>query len=40
MIDRILFWIRLVAVVNFALPGFGAMLLVGDAFSGHAEGPD
>ena len=38
MFDRILFWIRLVAVVNFALLGFGAILLGGDAFSGYAEG--
>ena len=38
MIDRILFWVRVVAVVNFALLGFGASLLGGDAFSGYAEG--
>lgn len=38
MIDRILFCIRLVGVANFALLGFGAILLGGDAFSGYAEG--
>jgi hypothetical protein len=38
MIDRILFWIRLVGLVNFALLAFGAVLLGGDAFSGYAEG--
>jgi hypothetical protein len=38
MIDRILFWIRLVALVNFVLLAFGAHWLGGDAYSGHAEG--
>jgi hypothetical protein len=38
MIDRILFWIRFVAVANFALLGVGAVLLGGDAFNGHAAG--
>lgn len=38
MIPRILFWVRVVAVVNFALLGFGAAVLGGDAFSGYAEG--
>ena len=38
MIDRILFWVRVVAVVNFALLGLGAALLGGDAFMGHVEG--
>jgi hypothetical protein len=37
MIDRILLWIRIVAFVNFVLLSFGAVLLGGDAFSGHAE---
>ena len=38
MIDRILLWVRVVAVVNFALLGFGAFLLGGDAFCGYTEG--
>ena len=38
MIDRILFWVRVAAVVNFALLAFGAVLLGGDAFMGHVEG--
>ncbi|HEX2641834.1 MAG TPA: hypothetical protein VHU81_02500 [Thermoanaerobaculia bacterium] len=38
MFDRIVFRIRLVAVLNFALLAFGAFLLGGDALSGYAEG--
>jgi len=38
MINRVLFWIRLVAVVNFALLALGAVILGGDAFNGHTEG--
>lgn len=38
MFDRVLLWLRLVAVANFALLAFGAFCLHGDAFSGHAEG--
>jgi hypothetical protein len=37
MLDRILFWVRIVAVANFALLALGAKLLGGDAFNGHAE---
>jgi hypothetical protein len=38
MIDRILFWVRVVAIVNLALLAFGATLLGGDAFNGYVEG--